>query len=56
VFVAITTISAMIWNIVRYIRDGNWMLTIVGGIILAAGFFLIVLSCGSYKRAKAEAN
>jgi carbon starvation protein len=56
VFVAITTISAMIWNIVRYIRDGNWMLTIVGGIILAAGFFLIVLSCGSYTRAKAEAN
>jgi carbon starvation protein len=54
VFVAITTVSAMIWNIVKYIRDGNWILTIVGSIILIAGFVLIALSCGSYMRAKKE--
>ncbi|MHC4241765.1 MAG: carbon starvation CstA family protein, partial [Planctomycetota bacterium] len=54
VFVAITTVSAMIWNIAGYIRNGNWILTIVGSIILIAGLLLIVLSCGSYMRAKTE--
>ncbi len=54
VFVAITTVSAMIWNIAKYIRDGNWILTAVGGIILVAGFTLIVLSCGSFMRARAQ--
>lgn len=54
VLVAITTISAMIWNIAKYVRDGNWILTSVAGIILAAGFVLITLSCGSFMRAKAD--
>ncbi len=54
VFVAVTTVSAMIWNIIKYIQAGNWILTIVGGIILIAGFVLIVLSCGSYMQAKKE--
>ncbi len=56
VFVAITTISAMIWNIKKYISDGNWILTAVGGIILASGFILIALSCGSFMRARAQAG
>lgn len=54
VFVAVTTISAMIWNIAGYVREGKWILTGVGGIILAAGFVLIFLSCGSYMRANRE--
>ncbi|MHC4110441.1 MAG: carbon starvation CstA family protein [Planctomycetota bacterium] len=54
VLVAITTISAMIWNIAKYVRDGNWILTSVGGIILAAGLVLIVLSCDSFIRAKSD--
>ena len=54
VFVAITTISAMIYNIVKYIQAGNWILTVVGSIILLAAFFLIALSCGSFMRARAE--
>ncbi|MHC4097096.1 MAG: carbon starvation CstA family protein [Planctomycetota bacterium] len=54
VLVAITTISAMIWNIAKYVRDGNWILTFVAGIILAAGFVLITLSCGSFIRAKSD--
>lgn len=56
VFVAITTVYAMIWNIISYIKDGNWLLTTVGGIILIAGFLLIALSCGSYMRARREVN
>ncbi len=54
VFVAITTISAMIYNIVKYIQAGNWILTVVGSIILLAAFYLIALSCGSFMRARAE--
>jgi carbon starvation protein len=54
IFVAITTVSAMIWNIIKYIQAGNWILTIVGSVILIAGFVLIALSCGSYMRAKKE--
>jgi carbon starvation protein len=56
VAVAITTISAMVWNIKKYISDGNWILTVVGGIILIAGFVLIALSCGSFMRAKDQSN
>jgi carbon starvation protein len=54
VLVAITTVSAMIWNIAKYVRDGNWILTAVGSIILVAGFILIVLSCSSFMRAKSD--
>lgn len=46
--VAITTIYAMMWNIRSYIQDSNWLLTIIGSIILIAGFVLIFLACGSY--------
>ncbi|MHC4631021.1 MAG: carbon starvation CstA family protein, partial [Planctomycetota bacterium] len=56
VLVAITTISAMIWNIAKYVRDGNWILTAVAGIILVAGFVLITLSCGSFIRAKGQST
>jgi carbon starvation protein len=52
VFVAITTVSAMIWNIGTYIRQQNWILTGVGSVILLAGLALIALSYGSFKRAK----
>jgi carbon starvation protein len=52
--VAITTLSAMIWNIVKYVRDGNWILTAVASIILAAGLTLIVLSLGSFMRARSD--
>lgn len=54
VLVAITTVSAMIWNIIKYVRDGNWILTAVGGIILAAGIVLIILSLGSFIRANSD--
>ncbi len=54
VFVAITTVSAMIWNIVKYVRTGNWILTVIGSIILVAGMVLIFLSCGTFIRAQAE--
>lgn len=56
VLVAITTISAMIWNIRAYIMKRNFPLAVIGSIILLAGFALIVLSCGSYIRAKIEAK
>ncbi|MHC4596281.1 MAG: carbon starvation CstA family protein [Planctomycetota bacterium] len=56
IFVAITTVSAMVWNIKKYISDGNWILTAVGGIILVAGFVLIALSCASFIRAKYQSN
>jgi carbon starvation protein len=48
--VSITTITAMIWNIQGYIRDGNWLLTLIGGIILCAGFVLVSLSYKAYTR------
>jgi carbon starvation protein len=54
VFVAITTVAAMIWNIVGYIKQQNWILTAVGSVILLAGFALIGLSYGSFKRAKEQ--
>ena len=50
VLVSVTTIAAMIWNIQGYIRDGNWLLTVVGGIILVAGFVLVALSAKAYMR------
>jgi carbon starvation protein len=56
VLVAITTFYAMVWNIKGYIQDGNWILTIIGGIILIAGFLLIVLSGTSYMRIKAQVH
>jgi hypothetical protein len=40
----------MIWNIKGYVRDGNWLLTLIGGIILCAGFVLISLSYKAYTR------
>ena len=49
--VSLTTITAMLWNIEGYIKDGNWMLTVVGGIILCAGFVLVFLSYRSYAKA-----
>ncbi len=54
VFVAVTTVYAMIWNISKFVRDGNWILVGVGSVILLAGFVLIVLSCGAYFRATKE--
>jgi len=54
VFVAITTVSAMLWNIWAYVQKQNWILAVVGSIILLAGFILIVLSYGSYRGAKNE--
>ena len=54
VLVAITTVSAMIWNIVKYVRTGNWILTVVGTIILLAGIVLIFLSCGTFMRVRSE--
>ncbi len=56
VLVAITTIYAMIWNIISYIRDSNWILTVVGGLILMSGFVLIYLSCGAYLQAKKQVS
>lgn len=56
VLVAITTISAMVWNISKYISDGNWILMTVGGIILLSGLVLIVLSCSSFLRANKQAS
>ena len=50
VLVSVTTIAAMIWNIHGYIRNGNWLLTVVGGIILVAGFVLVALSAKAYMR------
>lgn len=52
VFVAITTVSAMIWNIWGYVEKQNWILAAVGSVILLAGVALIALSYGSFKRAK----
>ena len=54
VFVAITTVSAMIWNIWGYVEKRNWILAVVGSVILLAGVALIVLSYGSFKRAKEQ--
>ncbi len=54
VFVAITTVSAMIWNIWGYVEKQNWILAVVGSVILLAGVALIVLSYGSFKRAKEQ--
>ena len=48
--VSITTITAMFWNIQSYIKDGNWLLTFVGGSILTAGLYLVFLSCKAYIR------
>lgn len=48
--VSVTTITAMFWNIQSYIKDGNWLLTFVGGIILTAGLYLVFLSCKAYIR------
>ncbi len=56
VFVAITTVSAMVWNIWSYVEQKNWPLTVIGSIILLAGLLLIVLSCGSYVRAKRDSR
>ena len=52
--VAVTTVSAMIWNIWGYVEDRNWTLTVIGSIILVAGLALIVMTCGAYGRARQE--
>ncbi len=44
----------MIWNIAGYLRQENWILAAVGIVILLAGLALIVLSYGSFKRAKEQ--
>ena len=54
VLVAVTTVSAMIWNIWSYIEERNWTLTVIGSIILLAGVALIVMACGAYRRARRE--
>ena len=54
VFVAITTVCAMLWKIRGFARDGNWLLVLIGSVILLAGLFLIFLSCGSFVRARSD--
>jgi len=56
ILVSITTVCAMIWNIKSYIQDGNWILVLIGSIILIAGFVLIFLSCSSYIRARRQSE
>ena len=51
--VAITTLCAMLWNILGYVREGNWLLTVVGTVILLAGLVLLVLSNQAYREARA---
>ena len=46
--------EAMIWNIWGYIKQQNWILAVVGSVILLAGMALIALSYGSFKRAKEQ--
>ena len=48
--IAITTLCAMLWNIVGYVRDGNWLLAFIGSVILMAGLVLLVLSSKTYAR------
>ena len=55
-FVSATTITAMLWNIQIYIKDGNWILTLVGGIILASGLYLLVLSSKAYVRERRKVS
>ncbi len=52
VLVAVTTVYAMLWNIRSYVRDGNWLLTCIGGLILLSSFLLIYLAGDSYMREK----
>ena len=54
VFVAITTVSAMVWNIWGYVEKKNWILTGIGSVILLAGASLIVMACFAFGRAKQE--
>jgi hypothetical protein len=56
ILVSITTITAMIWNIQGYIRDGNWLLIVIGSIILCAGFVLIFLSYKAYTRERKKSS
>jgi hypothetical protein len=46
----------MLWNIQGYIRDGNWLLTLIGGTILCAGFVLISLTYKAYRRERQNAS
>jgi carbon starvation protein len=48
VLVSITAVAAMFWNIKIFIKDGNWLLILVGITILIASFILITLSFKVY--------
>ena len=52
VIVTITTLSAMIWNIKEFVTAKNWILALVGGIILIAALVLIYLSTVAYLKKK----
>jgi carbon starvation protein len=52
VIVTLTTLAAMIWNIKGYVTAKNWILTSVGGTILAASLVLIYLSTTTYLKEK----
>jgi carbon starvation protein len=54
VLVAITTVSAMVWNIWGYVVAKNWILTGIGSVILLSGIALIVMACGAFGRARRE--
>ncbi len=54
VFVALTTVAAMLWNIWGYVEKKNWILTGIGSVILLAGVSLIVMACFAFGRAKQE--
>lgn len=54
VIVTLTTLAAMLWNIKGYVTARNWILTTVGGTILAAALVLIYLSTIAYLKEKKE--
>lgn len=68
VFVAVTTVSAMLWSITTYGRNvftavkaeewdkvtSNGILLAIGSVILLAGVALIVMACFAYGRVKQE--
>ncbi|MFP4561646.1 MAG: carbon starvation protein A [Thiohalorhabdus sp.] len=55
VLVLVATVTAMIYNLADYIAQGNWALTIVGGIILILALW-VVLEGLSMVRAHREAR
>ena len=52
VLVSVTTMWAMLWSIAGYVRSGNWILFVIGSIILLTSIFLVFLAGASYRREK----